>query len=74
VGDQAETLRGGAHSLKGSSASVGARAMTALALELEKAAGLGDLASAADLVSRLEDCLARTAPALKAASARVGVA
>jgi len=64
-GDAKETERG-AHSLKSSSANLGATEVRRLALEMEGAASQGDLGAALELLSALEEAYLRTCTALEA--------
>ena len=53
-----------AHAIKGASANVGGEALRAVALEMENAAGAGDLAGAAARLPELESRFARTSEAM----------
>ena len=59
-----ERLAKAAHSLKGSSASMGAQRAARVCLELEKLGKAGDLTSAADLFAQLEPECERVREAL----------
>jgi HPt (histidine-containing phosphotransfer) domain-containing protein len=64
AGDSAK-LRQAAHSLKGSSGNLGARALQALCGDLEKTGRHGTLAGAADLLARVEEEYPRVIRALE---------
>jgi histidine phosphotransfer protein HptB len=62
----ADALRDAAHSLRGSSATLGATLAAGLSEQLESAARTGELASAPVLFERLEDAARRTAAVFEA--------
>jgi len=62
--DDPVALGAAAHSLKGSAANMGARALAGLASAIEKTAGDGDLAQCADLVRGLPEAAAHAREAL----------
>lgn len=64
-GDIAESEKG-AHSLKSSSANVGAFQVRAAAAEMERVAGGGDAAAAQDILPTLESAFAEAIAALEA--------
>jgi len=66
AGDAKETERG-AHSLKSSSANLGATEVRRLAQEMEGAASQQDLGTASSLLPALEEAYTRTRAALEAA-------
>lgn len=70
AGADAETVVTLCHSLKGSSATLGAQRLARLCGELEGAASSGDLDGAPDLVTRMADELGRAAVALDASFQR----
>jgi HPt (histidine-containing phosphotransfer) domain-containing protein len=67
----AETARQAAHKLKGSSQTLGASGLGAVAGSIEGAARAGDLAGAAGAVQELEAVFAQTRTALEAAVAEI---
>jgi signal transduction histidine kinase/DNA-binding response OmpR family regulator/HPt (histidine-containing phosphotransfer) domain-containing protein len=67
----AEALRTAAHALRGSSSALGAVEVEGLCAELERLAAAGDLDRVVGLAGQLEDAVARTVPALRAALAEV---
>jgi len=60
----ATTLRRSAHTLKGSSLTVGAEALGAIGAELERSGGPASPASTAEILARGHACLAATEQAL----------
>ena len=66
-GTDTELVARTCHSLKGSSANLGASTMAELCTELEVAAASHQLAGGADILRRLEDEFGRVRPALSAA-------
>ena len=66
LGDDASTVERLAHTLKGSSANMGARGMSTLCARLEEAGASGDLAPAPGLLERLKKEFARVDRAFEA--------
>jgi HPt (histidine-containing phosphotransfer) domain-containing protein len=62
----AQQLERAAHSLKGSAANFGARAVVENAYAVERLGKAGELAAAADAIAQLENELARVRPELEA--------
>ncbi len=65
-GSDARSVERVAHSLKGSSASMGARRMAEICSELQEAGVSGDLSHAPELLERLEEEFGSVRPALEA--------
>ena len=59
VVQDAETIRLGAHSIKGSSANLGAAALAAICQQLETQSGGNDLSNAEILIAQIEEEFAR---------------
>lgn len=66
-GDDAKEAERGAHSLKSSAANLGGEEVRRIALEMESAAGRGDLAEVKSLIPALEEAYGRARAALEAA-------
>jgi HPt (histidine-containing phosphotransfer) domain-containing protein len=64
-GDDARSVERVAHTLKGSSASMGAARMAEICSELQEAGASGDLSRAPALLERLEEEFGRARPALE---------
>jgi two-component system, sensor histidine kinase and response regulator len=69
--DDLRLLERSAHTLKGSSASIGARAVSQAASELEHRARSGDAADVRDLIQRTEEEVHKLLPRLEAFSQKV---
>ncbi len=68
----AESARDAAHSLKGTSASVGAQCLADVAMAAERACQIGLIAAAAAFIPRLEAAFAVVGPVLVAEKKRFG--
>ncbi len=71
-GGNAQPVERIAHTLKGSSGSMGAEKMARICAELQEVSGGGDLSRAPTLLGRLEEELGRVRPALEAEKAGSG--
>ncbi len=71
-GDDSQFVHRSAHTLKGSSGSIGAKTMAEICSELEAVGASGDLSRAPELLEQLEKEFGRVRMALEAKTARSG--